>query len=627
MENNIHIAPFSHLSKETQDTLFKHFSDENHEKGKILLTQEISNVDKLYILSKGKAEIYFEEHFSKTLIKQLEPGDDYGGVSILMNDGVSTRTLEIVEDAVFMTLEIHLFLDFCEKYEKFRDYFASEFGKCMLNKSYAGIILRHIRDREFNLPFFNQPISAMHKPNILTIDGNSNIQEAAQKMTRSGASAILIKGEDRQIKGIVTDADLKSRVLAKGLSLSEPVESIMSAPVATIPADEQVFEAFINMTVKDKRHLVVTNQFGNMVGIVTEKDLISAQSDATCLLIKSIKSAEHINHLKGFHSKLSELLLEPIKNGSNPDYVTKLITAFSDAILDRIIRFVIAEIGKPPCRFAFIIMGSEGRDEQTLKSDQDNALIYEDLEDPDEQKTALDYFTRFSNRVCEQLDMAGFKFCDGNNMAMNPKWCQPLSVWKGYFAAWVRSLDPEKTLYSSIFFDFRGAWGDIELADELKSFLLSSVEESKGILRCLTENSLQFKPPVSFFGKFIVEEKGKHKGSFDIKKVLLPIIDFARIHSLKEGIGSTNTLRRLYRLYTKKKLTSAQYLNLIRSYNYMMNLRFLRQITTIMDEEEEPDNYINPSNLSSLDQAVLKKIFKIIERLQQKLKVEFIGTN
>lgn len=627
MQNNLPDPLFSVLPKKSRDELHSHCSYESHKKGTKLLIQEISTLDRVYFLTKGCARIYFEEHFAKILKKDLLPGDDYGGISILMNDAVSTRTLEAVEDCVFMTLDATVFLQLCGDYGEFRDYFTARFGKCMLNKSYAGIILRHIRDKEFNLPFFNQPISAMFKANLSSIERGETIQSAAEKMSRTNASALLVKNSDQTIDGLVTDADLKTRVLAGGLSPLKPVETVMSSPVITIPAEEQVFDAFITMTSRDKRHLVVTNRSGDIAGIITEKDLISAQANATCLLVKTIKSARSMDELKGFHSRLSEHLLDPIKNGSNPEYVTKLITAFSDAILDRIIRFTLDELGEPPCRFSFIIMGSEGRDEQTLISDQDNALIYEDIEDPQQLEAARKFFTRFSEQVCTRLNTAGFRFCDGNNMAMNPKWCRPLSVWKDYFANWVRSMNPEKTLYSSIFFDFRGAWGAFELADELKSFLLSSIEDARGILRCLTENSLQFRPPVSFFGKFIVEEKGKHNGSFDIKKTLLPIIDFARIHALKEGIRSTNTLTRLYRLYTKNRLTSAEYLNLIRAYNYMMNLRFLRQITTIMDEEEEPDNYINPSNLSTLDQAVLKEIFKIIDRIQQKLKVEFIGVS
>ena len=621
------MLPFSLLPQNEQKNLYHNFSFESHKKGDILLVQEISKVDKLYVLSKGSARYYFEENFAKTLKKNLKEGDNFGGISILMNDSMSTRTLEVLQDSTFMTLDAHIFSKLCAGFKEFREYFTAEFGRCMLNKSYAGIILRHIRDKEFNLPFFNQPISAMFKPNIATCPMDTSVRTATEKMTKSASSAILIRNEKKKIQGIVTDADLRTKVLAKGLNTSEPISRIMSSPVITIPAGSQVFEAFLKMTIKDKRHLAVSNKASDIIGIITEKDLISAQSNSTYLLIKDIQSAQNIDHLENIHSRLSEILLDPIKNGSNPEYITKLITTFSDAILDKIIRFTMDEIGEPPCRFVFMIMGSEGRDEQTLISDQDNALLYEDMGDPDGAAKASEYFSKFSELTCNQLNRAGFKFCDGDNMAKNPKWCQPLSVWKTYFINWIRSVDPQKILYSSIFFDFRGAWGDLSLTDELKSHLSKSVKEWPGILRCMTENSFQFEPPVSFFGNFIVEEKGKHKGSFDIKKALLPIIDFARIYSLKEGISTTNTLTRLFRLYTKHSLTNKEYLNLIRSYNHMMNLRFTRQITTIMDEEEEPDNYINPGNLSSIDQAMLKEIFKIIEKLQQRLKVEFIGTS
>jgi CBS domain-containing protein len=626
LKNKTGMTPFSLLPEKEQDILSHHFSKEHHKKDTILLVQEISRVDKLYIVSKGSARYYFEEPFTKTLKKDLKEGDHFGGISILMNDAVSTLTLEVMEDSEFLTLDAHIFLKICAGHEDFLEEFTTKFGKCMLNKSYAGIILRHIRDKEFNLPFFNQPISAMFRPNISTCTMEDTIQAAAEKMSRHGSSALLIKDKKKKIAGLVTDADLKTKVLAKKTNPLDPVFSIMSSPVIDIPADSQVFEAFLKMTSENKRHLAVSSKTGNITGIICEKDLISAQANSTYLLIKTIQSAQHIDQLEGIHSRISELLLDPIKNGANTDYITKLITAFSEAILDKIICFAINELGRPPCKFVFMIMGSEGRDEQTLISDQDNAIIYEDQEDPGKKAIALEYFTRFSELTCNQLNTAGYAFCDGDNMAKNPKWCQPLSVWKHYFKNWIRSLDPEKTLYSSIFFDFRGAWGDLSLTQELKSYLLESVKAWPGILRCLTENSLHFKPPVSFFGNFIVEEKGKYKKSFNIKKAILPIIDFARIYSLKENISSTNTLTRLFRLYTKHTIDHKEYLNLIRSYNYMMNLRFLRQITTIMDEKEEPDNYINPTTLSSIDQVMLKEIFKIVEKLQQKLKVEFIGT-
>ena len=166
----------------------------------------------------------------------------------------------------------------------------------------------------------------------------------------------------------------------------------------------------------------------------------------------------------------------------------------------------------------------------------------------------------------------------------------------------------------------------MELTDQLKSFLLDSVEKRAGFLRHLTENALHFKPPIGLFGKLVVESKGEHKDSFNLKWAMQPIVDFARVYSLKHGIVQTNTLTRLFRLYTKHVFSNQQYIDLVQSYNYVMHLRFLRQITTIIDEEKQPDNYINPSNLSYLDKAMLKEAFKKIEQFQGKLKSEFIGT-
>lgn len=625
MKNFTDSPPFSLLSPQTLDELSSHLTREDHPKGTILLVQEISEADKLYILVSGSARYYYVEYFAKILKNTIAPNETFGGISILMNDGVSTRTFQTLEDSSFMTLDANIFLSLCSREKEFQAYFTNLFGQCMLNKAYAGIILRHIRDKEFNLPFFNQPISAMFRPNIATCPEDAPILDAVKKMSKSGSSALLIKGKEKKVSGLVTDADLKTRVLARELSPQAPVGGIMSSPIVTIPADCQVFEAFLKMTTDDKRHLAVTSKTEDIIGIINEKDLISAQANSTYLLIKTVHSAQRIEQLEGIHARLCELLLDPIKNGTKPEYITRLITAFSEAILDKIISFTLEQLGDPPCRFVFMIMGSEGRDEQTLISDQDNAIIFEDIETPKDQEKVQAYFKDFADLTCDQLNIAGYTYCDGNNMAKNPKWCQPLVVWKEYFSNWVRSQDPEDILYSSIFFDFRGAWGDLSLTRELKTHLDDSVKKRSGILRCLTENSLGFKPPLNFFGNFIVEGKGEHEGSFDIKKALLPIIDFARIYALKEGISSTNTLSRLFRLYTKRAIDGREYLNLIRSYNYMMNLRFLRQITTIMDENETPDNFINPSNLSNLDQAMLKEIFKIVQKLQQKIKVKFVG--
>ncbi len=616
---------FSTLSKSEEQELYNAFSYEKYEKGRPIFVQEISRVEKLFILSKGSVAYYFEQDNTHPLKGTLLPGDCFGGLSILFNNQIAIHTLSPLEETVFLTIDTTSFTALCKKNKKFLEYFTNEFGNCMINKTFAHIIARQVLGTSLNLPFFNQPISAIFRPNIATCKHLTSIHEAALKMSKHNSSAILVKSDSRKIQGIVTDADLRTKVLAQNISPLTPVSGIMSAPVISISSDSQVFEAFLVMIQKDKRHLAVYGKSGEISGILTEKDLIAAQTRSTFLLIKSIKTAQKMTDLENIHSKLEIMLLDPIKNGASAEYITRLITTFSDAIIEKVITFSLAEAGPLPCKFVFLTMGSEGREEQTLISDQDNAIIFEDLDDPKAAKAAKVYFDHLSQLICTRLDLAGYQFCDGDNMAQNPKWCQPLSVWKENFTRWIRTGNPEDLLYSSIFFDFRGTWGEMKLSDNLKTYLLNSIQGWSGFLRHLTENALYFRPPLGRFGKFLVDSEGENKDAFDIKQAILPLIDFTRVYALKNQISQTNTLTRLFRLYTKHILTNKEFNDIVQSYNYLMNLRFRRQITTIMDEEKKPDNYINPGNLSYLDQQMLREIFKMTEKLQQKLHYDFTG--
>jgi CBS domain-containing protein len=625
LKNKLDKAPFSFLPEKAKEDLLSHFSSETIKKDTILLVQEISSIGKFLVLSQGSAQYYFEQNNEKTLQGRLNKGDNFGGISILLNDAVAIRTLKVLENSVFLSLDANIFLKTCTEFEEFKAFFTNAFGKLMLNKSYAGIIARQIKDKEFNLPFFNQPISAIFRPNIVTCPHDATINEAAQKMAKNSSGSIFIKDEKGKIDAIITDADLINSVIAKGLDVGHRASAIVPSSVVSVPADSQVFEAFITMIGEDKKYLAVSNKANDIIGTISDKDLIAAQANSTYLLIKTIKSAKNVNQLENMHSKMALMLLDPIRNGANPEYITRLITTISDAILEKVIEFSIAKLGKPPCKFAFMIMGSEGREEQTLISDQDNGIIFEDLKNDNDKAYASEYFGKLAELVCDQLNTAGYKFCDGDCMAKNPKWCQSLLNWKKYFHNWIYQGSPEDLLHSSIFFDFKGVWGDLELTDQLKLFLLDSVEKRSGFLRHLTENALHFKPPIGLFGKLVVESKGEHKDSFNLKWAMQPIVDLARVYSLKHGIVQTNTLTRLFRLYTKHVFTNKQYIDLVQSYNYVMHLRFLRQITTIIDEEKPPDNYINLKNLSYLDKAMLKEVFKKIEQFQQSLKAEFVG--
>ncbi len=621
---NNHPLPnlFSVLSETEQARVSKALSHETVPENTILFEQEISRADKFYILLTGRGEYGFKTLSTVLLKGDLLPGDDFGALAIMFNGGVAIRTLEIVEDASLAVLDPDFFLGLCKNNPAFQDHFCREFGRNMQSPSFAAIIARRIRDREFNLPFFNRPIGSVFKPNLSTCDRSTPILEAAEKMSRNNAGAILIKGEGRTVEGIVTDADLKNKVVAARRNLSDPVSEIMSVPLISIGADRQVFEAFLAMARHDKRHLAVLGQSGDVTGVISRKDLISAQTESTYLLIKTILSARSPAEFENIHDRLVHMLLDPIRNGAHPEYLTRLISACSDAVIERIIHLSLETAGPPPCRFVFLTMGSEGREEQTLISDQDNALVYEDTPSPE---TDRDYFNHLADLICDRLHTAGYQYCNGGNMAKNPAWCRPLSQWKKYFDTWIRASSPEDLLHSSIFFDFRGTWGHMALAEDLKRHLQQAIRRWPGFLRHLTENALYYKPPINLFGRFVVETRGERKDVLDLKAAMLPIVDFARIYALRNDISQTNTQARLFRLYTRHALTAKEHMDISRAYDYLMQLRFLRQITTLMDEKTEPDNYINPKNFSSIDRMLLKEIFRLTARLQNKLGLDFTG--
>ena len=271
-----------------------------------------------------------------------------------------------------------------------------------------------------------------------------------------------------------------------------------------------------------------------------------------------------------------------------------------------------------------MILGSEGRSEQTLKTDQDNAIVFDDVPEKDEAGVR-EYFLKYGEIACDLLNQAGYDFCSGGVMAKNPQWCQPLSTWKSYFSGWIRAAEAEDLLQASIFFDFRGGYGDFELIDALRRHLFDALTGWAGFFRHLTENALHFRPPIGFFRNFVVESKGEHRDEFDIKSAMTPIVDFCRIYALRNKGEETNTLERLAYMRRKEVLTQKEYEELEKAYSFLLQLRFVRQITAIVDEKAKPDNYINPKDLTRIEQTMLKEIFLRVATFQRKLEVEFVG--
>ncbi|MCU0540066.1 MAG: DUF294 nucleotidyltransferase-like domain-containing protein, partial [Desulfobacterales bacterium] len=626
------IPPFSFLPEEELQSLAPEIRRVFFPRDARVFIQGETRVDGLYIIQQGAAERFSVDDQQKKLAGVLGEGEMFGGISLLVNDMLAVRSLRTIEDTTFLKLPQQLFFDLCRRHEAFSEFFTDAFGKRMLDHSYAALIAKSraaliAKSRAGPaepLALLNQPVAGICSRRLVACAPDLPIRAAAQLMSRSAVSCILVRGTDGGPAGIVTDNDLRVKVVAEGLDVGRPVADIMSAPLVVISESAPISEALMAMVQRRIKHLAVTDPRGQVVGLMTHQDMMAAQGDSPLMIMSEVAAAADIPALARQQGRLPGMVQGLIRAGTPARHINRVITAISEAVLKRVIELTLEAEGPAPARFVFMILGSEGRKEQTLKTDQDNALVYEDLA-PEAEGPVQAYFLRFAESVCSALDRCGYVFCHAEVMARNPKLCQPLRVWKRRFTDWIHAAEAEDLLYSSIFFDFRGGWGDAELIGELRDHLFRSLVGWSGFFRHLTQNALLYKPPIGFLRNFVVEPRGEHRNKFDIKRAMLPIVDYARIYALKHGVAETNTLERISQLQQQGLISAAEAGEVEQSYSFLMQLRLARQVAAIIDEGRGPDNYINPRELSGIEQRLLKEIFTRIGSLQTRMSFDFTG--
>ena len=479
-----------------------------------------------------------------------------------------------------------------------------------------------IVELQTSIMFLNQPVKNA-LADFVFCECDDSIYTAAKIMTDAQKSSILVRGRDGKMSGIVTDVVLRERVVAGNLSPDIAVSEVMSSPLIHVDDTALIFEAVLLLQERGIKHLAVRNKDGEVISVISNEELLDVHRYSAAFLIEEIRESGSVEEISTSRERLPRIVKALIDSGAHAENITRIITTVSDTILGRLIDFAIEQLGEPPARFAFISLGSEGRSEQTLVTDQDNAIIFEDIGE-DEKQSVHGYFNEFSTTVCTWLDQVGYDFCNGNVMAMNPQWCQPLSQWKQYFTRWITESSPEDLMEVSIFFDFRCLYGDNRFVDELREHISSRTENKAAFLYQLAQNTLLFKVPLDFFGKIAVESGGDHPNTFNIKHVMAQIVGFARIYAVNYSIESTNTLKRIDILFEKNVLNKVTHEELVESYNYLMQLRFRHQVSMI-DRGEPPDNHVNINELSHMEKELFEKIFSQVNRLRKRLSL--VGHN
>jgi PAS domain S-box-containing protein len=478
-----------------------------------------------------------------------------------------------------------------------------------------------MNELQSSILMMNLPVNSFVKEHI-TCDMDMPIHEAASIMRRKDQNAIIVtKDTSQQPVGIVTDCDLRNRVVSREFSVNSPVFEIMSSPLVRIPDEALLYEAVLQIKGNVISHLAVEDRAGRIVGIFSNEDLLEVQRNSISYLIKEVSTAETVESLKKIHSKIPVLVKILLESGSRVKNITYLISTVTDAITHRLVEFAIDEMGEPPAEFAFLALGSEGRREQTLVTDQDNAIVFDDI--PNEKFAEVNrYFLYFGKKINLWLDKIGYQYCQGEVMAGNPQWCQPISRWKKYFSDWINQKDQDGLLGVAVFFDFRIVYGSEKYADELRKHINKIIDGKNSFFRLLASEVSKYSIPMDIFRENGSENAPVAPEAFNIKNAISPLVDFIRVYSIQHHVSESNSLLRLEKMLRLNTIPEEEYHEIENIYSRMMEIRFRSQVNAILDNKS-PDNMVTREELAVIEQTMIRKTFSEIIRYQQNLLDDF----
>jgi CBS domain-containing protein len=622
------ITPFNPLPLEVLQGIAEQLQEVSYKKDTVIYQQESTKLKGVDIIVKGEYESFFYDSIqNKRLVEYHTAGFCYGGVSILLNRRQSMRTVIAKKGTLVYFLHRKDFRALCKTYEAFFLYFTAEFGKRMQNEEFVHFFKRPASfDESYSAAdqVYSRKIESVEYRPIVQCTEQTPIFKAAASMAANKVSCLFVTDEQKQIKGYVTDITLRDKVIALQRNTGDAIGEVMDNPIVSISIEAYVYEAILMMFSTKTRYLLVEKD-GEYVGFLSRNKLLSEQAQSPLVFIQSVKSAVSDEELRRKWDSVPHFVNQLLERGVNAQIANQVISTIADTIAQKVIENVIESVGEPPAKFVFMVLGSEGRKEQTFKTDQDNAIIYEDKANEHREEVRA-YFLEFAEQVSGRLNAIGIAYCTGGFMAQNPKWTHSLSHWKRNYLNWMAESLPETVINFSTFFDCRFVYGDAGIMDELHAFLNEELQKPMDkLFHNMAINALQYEPPLTFFNTIRTFTKNKRE-VFDIKKAMTPIVDLVRVYSLKHRVFEVNTGERMKALRQLDVFTETAYHELSQSYYFLMSMRLKKQATQIIYDKTVPDNYIDLSSLTKIERVTLKEIFKVIGNFQSKIKIDFTNS-
>lgn len=594
--------PLNKLNKEQLLELAKSIKISYFRRSQIILTPDTSN-QFLYLIRSGAVE---RSDDSKNIVAKFESKDFFGHRS-LERSGVIKKQVIAIEDSLFYMIPDSIYFKLMKLNTDFRRYFHQEKNKRLK------LAVKEIHNQDKNNLQFIQVKSLLNR-NCLRLSGDTSIKKTARLMTDHKSTSALIM-ENEVLLGIVTDRVFCTKIVATGMNPDNRIDSIMTPKPLTVNSQTSGLEAMLIMARNNIRHLPVVDD-GKLSGLITATDLIHHQSHNPIYVVNQIHKSTEISELARISQSLPDTLCKLVETGFKAQDITYSISSIGRAITQRLIKLAIDFLGTPPVPFAFLVAGSLARNDQVLNSDQDNGILISDEYNAEEHQK---YFKDLASFVSDGLNKCGYVYCPGNVMATNEKWCQPYSTWKNYFRNWIHNPEPKALMFSSIFFDMRCVYGDKTLLDRLNDEVMAMIQNQKLFISFMAANALQNRPPLGIFRRFILEKHGEEEKSLDIKKRgIMPCIDIARVFALDAGVSHINTRDRINYSCQSKVISKEAKNDLLDAYDFLSLIRIKHQANKI-NKELTPDNYINPSELSSMERRHLKDAFELIRLYQDVL--------
>jgi CBS domain-containing protein len=467
-------------------------------------------------------------------------------------------------------------------------------------------------------------MSAIIRRAPVTCAPGTTVRQVLEVMREQRIGSMVAADADGRPLGIMTLHDVLERIAIPQIDLDQPVINVMSTRLSILPPQALAHEAALMMAREGFRHvLVVENE--RLVGLVSEKDLFALQRVGLRQIGAAIRHAETTKVLQQSAADIRRMAHNMMAQGVAPEQLTQFISAFNDLLTARAVELECKSSGLLGTALhdglCWMALGSEGRFEQTLNTDQDNAIIF-DVPQGMTADQVREKLLPVAKRINETLALCGYPLCSGEVMASNPKWCLSLEEWKQAFSGWISGGSPEALLHSSIFFDFRALYGAQHLAEDLRQWLARVASENTRFLHLMAENALFNRPPLGLMRDFVV---GK-ENTLDLKvNGITPFVDAARIFGLAAGVTHTNTIQRLRLSAVKMNLDASEidaWVNAL-LFIQVLRLRHHDEASTHGISDVALDNRINPERLNELDRRILKEAFRQARKLQSRLAMEY----